>query len=89
MKGEGFDLNKIREQARQRNEKIEDVLPEKNLDENVVNTREAFEALSAEEQQRLMEARGYTDMELFKERHFTKGDPDINKLRERLKNKPE
>ena len=87
MKGEGLDLNKIREQARARNEKIGDVLPEKS--EGAVNTREAFEALSTEEQQRLMEARGYTDMELFKERHFTKGDPDINKLRDRLKNKPE
>jgi len=82
---EELDLNKIREQARQG--EVKNTLPEKNGDSMAINTRERFEALSTEEQERRMQEKGYTDLELFKNRHFGEQGRDmmdINKLRAQL-----
>ena len=47
------------------------------------NTLEKFEALPMEEQVRRMQQKGYTDLALYKSRHYA-GKIDINKLRDQM-----
>jgi len=80
---EKFDLNKLRDEV------LEAKQSEKNnIDENTgafsINTLSRFEALPIEEQIRMMERRGYSDLELYKKKHFASG-VDINELRAQIK----
>lgn len=81
-----FDLNKLREEALARQDKP--VTPSSESGSNTaVNTLERFETLSQAEQEALMREKGYEDMELFKQRHYSAGEVsvDINSLREQVR----
>ena len=82
------DLNKLRDDALsgklQREESAGKLEVEGPPGVPSVNTREKFDALPADQQEATMRFHGFTDLEEFKDRHFPKGAPDINELRNLL-----
>lgn len=76
------DLNALRTKVLAQKESAE------TENRDAVNTLEKFEALPMEEQLRRMSEKEYTDLNLFKKKHFGSGI-DINKLRTQVKDSPD
>lgn len=81
MNHEMPDLNALREEVQLNGLRVSIDEPE---DDTRTNTLERFEALPLEEQLERMRRKEYTDLELFKKKHFNTGI-DINLLRRQIK----
>ena len=81
--GEEIDLNKLRDDVRKKQESAAG--PSEPKPDNVITSREHFQALPAKRQLEIALAADHNNVPSYIAENFPEGEPDLNKLRAQVR----